>query len=61
MNPAIELLELPIPPETPDAIRAALGRHFAVAATKIPGQLFDWGKSNQCLNELFEDLATLPG
>lgn len=29
------------------------------AATKIPGQLFDWGKSKQCLNQLFEDLESL--
>jgi hypothetical protein len=29
------------------------------AATKIPGQLFDWGKSKKCLNQLFEDLAAL--
>lgn len=26
------------------------------AATKIPGQLFDWGKSNRCLDTLFADL-----
>src|SRR5205085_9971905 len=26
------------------------------AATKIPGQIFDWGKSKQCLNQLFDDL-----
>lgn len=26
------------------------------AATKIPGQFFDWGKSNRCLDSLFEDL-----
>lgn len=30
------------------------------AATKIPGQYFDWGKSSQCLSQLFEDLASLP-
>ncbi len=26
------------------------------AATKIPGQLYDWGKSKRCLNDLFTDL-----
>lgn len=29
------------------------------AATNIPGQLFDWGKSKRCLNQLFDDLQTL--
>lgn len=29
------------------------------AAVKIPGQLFDWGKSKQCLERLFEDLDSL--
>jgi hypothetical protein len=29
------------------------------AATRIPGQLFDWGKSRQCLHQLFEDLPRL--
>jgi hypothetical protein len=29
------------------------------AATKIPGQLYDWGKSNQCLDQLFDDLESL--
>jgi hypothetical protein len=29
------------------------------AATQIPGQLFDWGKSKRCLNQLFEDLTSL--
>lgn len=27
------------------------------AATKIPGQMFDWGKSKQCLNQLFSELS----
>lgn len=27
------------------------------AATRIPGQLFDWGKSHRCLNGLFEELG----
>ena len=34
-------------------------RTDVAAATKIPGQLFDWGKSNQCLKELFDDLENL--
>jgi hypothetical protein len=28
------------------------------ATAKIPGQLYDWGKSAQCLSELFADLQT---
>ncbi|MEZ6032074.1 MAG: hypothetical protein R3C17_03210 [Planctomycetaceae bacterium] len=28
------------------------------ASTDIPGQLFDWGKSNRCLEQLFNDLRT---
>lgn len=32
------------------------------AATKISGQLFDWGKSNRCLDQFFNDLRTFsPG
>ncbi len=27
------------------------------AVTYIPGQLYDWGKSNQCLDELFDEIA----
>jgi hypothetical protein len=27
-------------------------------ATHIPGQLYDWGKSNRCLNALFTDLTS---
>lgn len=30
------------------------------AATHIPGQLYDWGKSNQALTQLFDDLLHLP-
>jgi hypothetical protein len=37
MNSVRELLELPIPPETPDAIRAALGRHWAASRIGDPG------------------------
>ena len=28
------------------------------AATNIPGQLFDWGKSTRCLEKLFDNLGT---
>ena len=28
------------------------------AATNIPGQLFDWGKSTRCLAKIFADLRT---
>ena len=28
------------------------------AATTIPGQLFDWGKSTRCLEKIFADLRT---
>jgi hypothetical protein len=35
------------------------GNHTHIeAATKIPGQMFDWGKSTQCLNQLFSELST---
>lgn len=30
---------------------------FVEGATNIKGQLFDWGKSKRCLNELFGDLG----
>jgi hypothetical protein len=30
------------------------------AATHIPGQLYDWGKSTQTLTQLFDDLRQLP-
>jgi hypothetical protein len=34
------------------------GSQTAVSgATQIGGQLFDWGKSNRCLDQLFMDLA----
>ncbi len=29
-------------------------------ATKIKGQLFDWGKSKRCLDILFADIKTIP-
>jgi hypothetical protein len=32
---------------------------FIEATTKIPGQLYDWGKSKQCLQQLFEDVKML--
>lgn len=28
------------------------------AATMIPGQIYDWGKSKKCLSQLFEDLES---
>jgi hypothetical protein len=31
------------------------------AATKIKGQLYDWGKSRKCLDELFANLQLDPG
>jgi len=37
-------------------VRRAEGVTEITAATKIPGQLFDWGKSNRCLETLFADL-----
>ncbi|MBX3415674.1 MAG: hypothetical protein KF708_23515 [Pirellulales bacterium] len=37
-------------------VRRAAGSTEVTAATKIPGQLFDWGKSNRCLETLFVDL-----
>ena len=35
--------------------RAGPGTRVSVATT-IPGTLFDWGKSNRCLDHLFHDL-----
>lgn len=37
-------------------VRRAEGATEITAATKIPGQFFDWGKSNRCLETLFADL-----
>ncbi|WP_414515843.1 hypothetical protein [Nostoc sp. PCC 9305] len=31
------------------------------AATSIQGQLYDWGKSNRCLEKLFSNLSMTPG
>lgn len=39
-------------------------RTKVTAATRIPGQMYDWGKSQRCLDVLFKDLDTdlgLPG
>lgn len=33
---------------------------YVEAATVIKGQLYDWGKSNRCLEELFSDLSMTP-
>jgi hypothetical protein len=38
--------------------RETEGTHID-AATKIPGQLYDWGKSNRCLHKLFDDLGAV--
>jgi len=36
--------------------RQGHGTHVE-AATRIPGQLFDWGKSQRCLHKLFQELG----
>jgi hypothetical protein len=41
------------------AIQNQGGSTLVEAVTKIPGQLYDWGKSKQCLDQLFKDLETL--
>lgn len=33
---------------------------YVEAATVIKGQLYDWGKSNRCIEELFSDLSMTP-
>ncbi len=35
------------------------GKTHVEATAKIPGQLYDWGKSQQCLDRLYEDLQSL--
>ena len=40
-------------------VGAANGATDVEAATKIGGQLFDWGKSARCLRELYADIAEL--
>lgn len=40
-------------------IRRHEGGTLVEAAATVKGQLFDWGKSRRCLNELFEDLGTV--
>lgn len=37
-------------------VEAHGSRTTVEAATKIPGQLYDWGKSNRCLEKLFGEL-----
>jgi hypothetical protein len=37
-------------------VRRFDGATEVTAATKIPGQFFDWGKSSRCLDTLFADL-----
>lgn len=38
------------------SVHKAQGATHIHAATKIPGQLFDWGKSNQILQRLFDEV-----
>jgi hypothetical protein len=38
------------------SVRRAGSQAEVSGATRIPGQLFDWGKSHRCLDELFSDL-----
>jgi len=42
------------------SVRQAGAGTLVEAATTIQGQLFDWGKSKRCLEELFRDLRALP-
>lgn len=35
------------------------GGTLVEAAATVPGQLYDWGKSKRCLNELFNDLEAV--
>jgi hypothetical protein len=40
--------------------RAAPAGTLVEAATNVPGQLYDWGKSQRCLDELFAEVAADP-
>jgi hypothetical protein len=59
------VLEAELPPDLRASTTGELlitirrsGNHTQVeAATKIPGQLYDWGKSKGCLNQLFSELV----
>lgn len=39
------------------SIHRSGGQTKVQGATNIGGQVYDWGKSNRCLNRLFEDLS----
>lgn len=41
-------------------VRRHAGHCEVEVATNIPGQLYDWGKSNRCLDHLFVDLQVDP-
>lgn len=40
------------------SLRRADGGTHVAAATNIPGQVYDWGKSQRCLAQLFTDLRS---
>jgi len=42
------------------SVSRAGGATLVEAATTVPGQLYDWGKSKRCLDELFADLSAAP-
>jgi hypothetical protein len=41
------------------SVHRAFGRTHVEATARIPGQLYDWGKSQQSLDRLYEDLQTI--
>lgn len=42
------------------SVRREVSGSRVEAATKIKGQLFDWGKSSRCLDTLFTDINAIP-
>ncbi len=42
------------------SVNRAGGATLVEAAATVPGQLYDWGKSKRCLDELFADLGAVP-
>ena len=40
------------------SLQACAFRTQVIATTTSPGQLFDWGKSNRCLEHLFNDIRS---
>jgi len=40
------------------SLQARQAQTQIAAKTSIPGQMYDWGKSNRCLEQLFEDLRS---